>query len=112
MTVTDRCRRKKLKSKNTKTLAALGVRLIDLGALIGVCPRLCPRLPNGIFTTQQPYDYWSRDGEQAKDKQRATFGHGRFRYAIRPDSDGIYTMHHFDGIWHGVVLRKRTSSFA
>ena len=54
--------------------------------------------PHGTFTTRQPYDYWSRGGAQGKDKQRATPGQGRFRYAVRPDSDGVYTMHHFDGM--------------
>jgi hypothetical protein len=55
------------------------------------------RRPNGIFTTQQAYDYWSRGGEKAKDKQRATQGTSRFRYAVRMNEDGVYAICHFDG---------------
>jgi hypothetical protein len=54
------------------------------------------RTPNGVFTTQHAYDYWSRGGSQAKDKQRATFSTSRFRYKVRADKDGLFTLCHFD----------------
>jgi hypothetical protein len=52
---------------------------------------------NAIFTTTHSYDFWSRGGDKAKDKQRATPGTSRFRYAVGVDSDGVYTMCHFAG---------------
>jgi len=55
------------------------------------------RVPNAVFMTQQAYDYWSRGGPQAKDKQRATFSSGRFRYKVRVNEEGLYTLCHFDG---------------
>jgi hypothetical protein len=55
------------------------------------------RRPSAIFTTQHGYDYWKRGGPQAKDKQRATPGNGRFRYAVRMNDEGIYTVCHFHG---------------
>jgi hypothetical protein len=55
------------------------------------------RRPKAIFTTQQAYDWWSRGGPQAKDKQRATSSHGHFRYGVRQNNDGVYTLCHFDG---------------
>jgi len=56
------------------------------------------RRPNATQTTQLPYDYWARGGERGKDKQRAAPGNSRFRYAVRPNRDGVYVMHHFDGL--------------
>lgn len=53
--------------------------------------------PNGTFTTQNSYDFWSRGGPRAKDRQRASEYHGRFRYGVRLNEDGVYVMCHFEG---------------
>jgi hypothetical protein len=54
------------------------------------------RNPRLLFTTEHAYDYWSRGGHQAKDKQRATFSTRRFRYKVRINHEGIYTLCHFE----------------
>jgi hypothetical protein len=54
------------------------------------------RNPRKTFTTQRAYDYWSRGGTQAKDKQRATQHTGRFEYNVRLEGE-IYVMAHFEG---------------
>lgn len=53
------------------------------------------RRPHGIFTTQRGYDYWSRGGGRAKDKQRAAPGRGPFRYGVRRGADGTFVLCHF-----------------
>lgn len=58
----------------------------------------CGRNPAKLFTSQRAYDFWSRGGAKAKDKQRATLHNGRFKYAMRLVQGGIYAMCHFDGL--------------
>ena len=54
------------------------------------------RSPRKTFTTQQAYDYWSRGGNQSKDKQRATMHTARFDYNVQLVGE-IYVLAHFDG---------------
>ncbi len=56
------------------------------------------RNPTREATSQRAYDFWSRGGEKAKDKQRATLHHGHFKYKVRLVADGIYAMHHFHAV--------------
>jgi len=48
--------------------------------------------PQDIFTSNGSYTYWERSGKRAKRK-----GLDVFRYAVRKE-DGVYKMHHFDGV--------------
>jgi hypothetical protein len=70
--------------------------LIQLAAEIHSNQQAFGRSPRKTFTTEQPYDYWSRGGKQAKDKQRATMDNGRIDYSVQLVGD-IYMMAHFDG---------------
>ena len=54
------------------------------------------RNPRKTFTTERAYDYWSRGGAQAKDKQRATEHSGRFDYNVRLEGE-LYVMCHSEG---------------
>ena len=53
------------------------------------------RNPRGNFTTEAKYDYWSRGGSMAKDRQRATPANGKFRYAVRRELEN-FVMCHFE----------------
>jgi hypothetical protein len=46
----------------------------------------------GIFTSEDSFAYWERKGKRAK-----RYGPSQFNYAVRQE-DGVYKMHHFDGI--------------
>jgi uncharacterized small protein (DUF1192 family) len=46
----------------------------------------------GIFTSDGSFTYWERKGKRAKRR-----GPSQFRYAVRRE-DGVYKMHHFDGV--------------
>jgi hypothetical protein len=54
------------------------------------------RSPRKTFTTEHVYDYWSRGGNQSKDKQRATMDASRFKYNVQLVDD-LYVMTHFEG---------------
>jgi len=56
------------------------------------------RQPEISYTTSQAYNFWSRGGAKAKDKQRATQDNHRFRYNVRLNKEGIYAVCHFSGI--------------
>jgi hypothetical protein len=53
--------------------------------------------PDGIFTTDQPYELWSRGDDDGTDKQRATSINSTFKYAVQKNSDGVYVIYHFHG---------------
>lgn len=68
--------------------------LVQLAGELHQLQEMFRRAPNHEYTTTQPYDYWSRGGIQAKDRQRATFHTGRFKYKVLLVND-IYAINHF-----------------
>ena len=54
--------------------------------------------PKKNFTSHGQFDFWSRGGSMAKDKQRASSHHGRFQFAVWKNVDGIYVMDHFHAL--------------
>ena len=46
----------------------------------------------GIFTSNDSFAYWERKGKRAKRR-----GPSQFNYAVRHE-DGVYKIHHFDGV--------------
>jgi hypothetical protein len=46
----------------------------------------------GIFTSEKSFAYWERKGKRARRR-----GPAQFKYAVQRE-DGVYKIHHFDGV--------------
>jgi hypothetical protein len=85
------------RGKDISTVLCLTKReLIELAGELHENQAEFARNPRKTYTTERKYDYWSRGGAQAKDKQRATEHNSRFDYNVRLEGD-LHVMCHFEG---------------
>ena len=81
--------------RDVRVSTVLEMGLHAIRVLVGEVTRRQPEYAgdaNGTFTSETSFDYWERKGKRAR-----RLGPAHFRYAVRHE-DGVYKVHHFDGV--------------